>query len=125
MSETVKTVIFAAVAVVAVLAAVFTYPKQEDYRPPDLLGKPMFADFTNPGTAAELAISKVLRGSRSADGIRSGPQRESGLWTIPSSSNYPADAEAQMRDAATSLIDLQVLGIASERQQGPPDLRRD
>ena len=36
-----------------------------------------------------------------------------GLWLIPSSSNYPADAEAQMRDAATALIDVQVLGIAT------------
>ncbi len=115
MSESVKTVIFAAVAVVAVLVAVFTYPKQEDYQPPDLLGKPLFADFTDPSTAAELAISKVLRGSRSADGVRQwSAMRRSGLWSIPSSSNYPADAEAQMRDAATSLIDLQVLGIASE-----------
>ena len=42
---------------------------------------------------------------------------KTGLWSIPSSSNYPADAEAQMRDAATSLIDLNVLGIASEENK--------
>ncbi len=39
---------------------------------------------------------------------------KTGLWSIPSSSNYPADAETQMRDAATSLIDLQVLDIVSQ-----------
>ena len=44
MSESVKTVIFGAVAVVAVLVAVFTYPKQEDFQPPQLIGKAMFAD---------------------------------------------------------------------------------
>ena len=40
--------------------------------------------------------------------------RNTGLWVIPSSGNYPADADTQMRDAATSLIDLKVLGVASE-----------
>jgi hypothetical protein len=114
MSETVKTVIFAAVAVVAVLVAVFTYPKQEDYRPPDLLGKPLFADFTDPSTASELAILKFSEDLGQLTEFEVVRNAESGLWSIPSSSNYPADAEAQMRDAATSLIDLQVLGIASE-----------
>ena len=114
MSETVKTVIFAAVAVVAVLAAVFTYPKQEDYRPPDLLGKPLFADFTDPSTAAELVILKFSEDLGQLTEFKVVRNAESGLWSIPSSSNYPADAEAQMRDAATSLIDLQVLGIVSE-----------
>ncbi len=112
MSETVKTLSFAAVAVVAVVVAVFTYPKQKDYRPPDMVGKSMFEKFTDPGDATELAIAKFAEDLgqltqfevvRSADGI----------WTIPSSSNYPADAEAQMRDAATSLIDLRVLGLAT------------
>jgi hypothetical protein len=114
MSEMVKTVIFAAVAVVAVVVTVFTYPKQEDYRPPDLLGKPLFPEFTDPSVAAELAITRFSENLGQLTEFEVERNAESGLWTIPSSSNYPADADAQMRDAATSLIDLNVIGIASE-----------
>ncbi len=114
MSESIKTVIFAAVAVVAVLVAVFTYPKQEEYRPPELLGKAMFPEFTDPASAAELKITKFTEGLgqlQEFEVVRSATSR---LWTIPSSSNYPADAENQMKDAAGALIDLNVIGIASE-----------
>jgi hypothetical protein len=114
MSETVKTVIFAAVAVVAVLVAVFTYPKQEEYRPPDLVGKPMFPEFTDPGAATELKISKFTEGLGQLQEFEVVRNATSGLWTIPSSSNYPADAENQMKDAAGALIDLKVIGVASE-----------
>ena len=112
MSETVKTLSFAAVAVVAVVVAVFTYPKQKDYRPPDMVGKSMFEKFTDPGDAAELAIAKFSEDLGQLTQFEVA-RNASGIWTIPSSSNYPADAEAQMRDAATSLIDLRVLGLAT------------
>jgi len=113
MSEMVKTVIFAAVAVAAVVITVLTYPKQEDYRPPDLVGKPLFPEFTDSAAAAELAVSKFSEDLGQLTEFEVA-RSATGLWTIPSSSNYPADAEAQMRDAATSLIDLNVIGIASE-----------
>ena len=114
MSDSVKTVIFGAVAVVAVVVAVFTYPKQEVYQPPQLLGKAMFADFTDPSAAAELAIAKFSEDLGQLAEFEVVRDSKTGLWSIPSSSNYPADAEAQMRDSAISLIDLQVLGIASD-----------
>ena len=95
MSETVKTVIFAAVAVIAVVVAVFTYPKQEDYRPPDLVGKPLFDKFTDPSTAAELKIMRSSpRISVQLTEFEVVRNATSGLWTIPSSSNYPADADS-------------------------------
>ena len=48
MNEAVKTVIYVGVALVVALVAVFTYPKQEDFEPPDLVGKPLFEEFTDP-----------------------------------------------------------------------------
>ncbi|MHB8862379.1 MAG: DUF4340 domain-containing protein [Pirellulaceae bacterium] len=114
MSESVKTLIFAAVAVVAVLVTVFTYPKQEDFQPPQLQGKALFADFTDPGAAAKLSIVRFSEDLGQLTEFEVARDPKTGLWSIPSSSNYPADAEAQMRDAATSLIDLQVLGVASD-----------
>ncbi len=114
MSETVKTTLFAAVAVVAVLLTVFTYPRQEEYRPPDLLGKPLFAEFKDPSVASQLIITKFAEDLGELREFEVARDAQKGLWSIPSSANYPADAESQMRDAATALIDLQVLGIASE-----------
>lgn len=113
MSDTVKTMLFATVAVVAVLVTVFTYPRQEEYRAPDLLGKPLFADFKDPSVASQLLITKFSEDLGQLTEFEVVRDAKTGLWSIPSSANYPADAEAQMRDAATSLIDLQVLGLAS------------
>ena len=36
------------------------------------------------------------------------------LWTIPSHSDYPADAEERVRDAATIFVGLKVLGVVTE-----------
>ena len=36
-----------------------------------------------------------------------------GIWSIPSHANYPADASKQMAEAATSVIDLKKLALAS------------
>ncbi len=114
MSEAIKTVIYLGVALVVALVAVFTYPKQESFQPPDLLGKPLFEGFSDPEQAAELQIVTIKEDVGEWTEFEVARDSQTGLWSIPSSSNYPADAEAQMRDAATSLIDLQVLGIVSE-----------
>ena len=37
------------------------------------------------------------------------------VWSIPSHSDYPADAKEHMAQAATALLDLEVLSVASER----------
>ena len=34
---------------------------------------------------------------------------------IPSNSNYPADAENQIRDSVSGLLDLKVIDVASEK----------
>ena len=36
-----------------------------------------------------------------------------GVWSIPSHSNYPADARDHMAQAATALLDFEILGLAS------------
>ena len=117
MSESLKTILFAAVGVAAVVIAVVTYPEQEDYQPPQLVNKPLFPDFTDPSNAAKLKIAKFAEDQGQLKEFEVARDSKSGLWSIPSSANYPADAEAQMRDAATSLIDLNVIGIASEENK--------
>ncbi len=114
MSQAVKTLIFAGVAIVVALVAVLTYPRQETFKAPDLVGKPLFKDFTDPDAAAELKIVKFNEDVGELTEFEVARDPKTGLWVIPSSSNYPADATNQMRDAATALIDLEVIGIASE-----------
>ena len=36
-----------------------------------------------------------------------------GVWSIPSHSDYPADAKEHMAQAATALLDLKILSVAS------------
>lgn len=115
MNEAIKTLFFVAAAVVVTMVAVMTYPKQESFRAPDLVGEPLFAEFTDPATASELKIVRFTEGVAKWEEFEVARDKESGLWVIPSSGNYPADAENQMRDAATELVDLRVVDIASER----------
>lgn len=114
MNHAVKTLIFAGVAGVVALIAVFTYPRQESFKAPDLVGKSLFKGFTDPDAAAELKIVKFNEDVAELTEFEVTRDPKSGLWVIPSSSGYPADADKQMRDAATALIDLEVIGVASE-----------
>jgi hypothetical protein len=113
MNETIKTTLYILVAVVVSAAAVVTYPRQEAFELPDLVGKALFEDFTDPEAAAELYILTFREDLGEFSEFEVARDLETGLWVIPSSGNYPADADAQMRDAATSLIDLKVIGEAS------------
>ncbi|MFW6114282.1 MAG: DUF4340 domain-containing protein [bacterium] len=114
MNETIKTVIYVAGAMLVIVGAIVAYPKQEAFNPPDLVGKPLFSDFTDPDSAAELHIVRFREDMGRISEFEVTRDSETGLWVIPSSGNYPADAEDQVRDAATSLIDLEVLGEVSK-----------
>lgn len=114
MKEMVKTAIYVAAAVLVALTAVLTYPKQEDFQPPDLVGQPLFPEFEDPAKAAELQILTFREDIGRLSEFVVARDPATGLWVIPSSGNYPADADAQMRDAVTALIGLEVLGVQSD-----------
>jgi len=114
MNEALKTLLYVAAAVAVVTVAAVTYPRQEEFEMPDVVGESLFADFTDPEKAAELQILKFREDMGEFSEFEVARNAETGLWVIPSSGNYPADAEAQMREAASSLVDVKVLGIASE-----------
>ena len=48
-----------------------------------------------------------------------------GVWSIPSHSNYPADAREHMAEAATALLDLEILSVASDERRRPGAVWRD
>ncbi len=113
MKEAIKTLSYLLAAVVVSVVAVVTYPKQEPFELPDLVGKPLFESFTDPEMAAELHILRFREDLGEFSEFEVAREAKTGLWVIPSSGDYPADADQQMRDAATSLIDLKVIGEAS------------
>ncbi len=112
MNETKKTFAFVAVAAVVVLVAWWTR-----YTPPvsttgDMRGKPLFPSFTDALAARSLEIFEYDPVSVKIKNFK--VAQISNRWCIPSHENYPADAKDHLAQAATSLIGLTVLDVASE-----------
>ncbi len=120
MSESSKTGIIAALAAVTTLLAWSTTTRnfttgnnvQSLYK----VNQPLFEKFTDPLGAASLKIVKYNTDSDKYDEFEIGKDRKSGIWTIPSHENYPADANKQMSDAANLFVGLKALNIASEKK---------
>jgi hypothetical protein len=112
MTETTKTVTFLAIAAVALLAGWASQPRIVDENVGSRVGQDLTEGFTDPGEAKRL---KIVEFNEDSATLREFEVAEvDGLWTIPSKDGYPADAERQMADAATSLMDRKILAIASE-----------
>jgi hypothetical protein len=112
MNETKKTVVFVAVAAVIVLIAWWAH-----YTPPatttgDMRGKPLFPAFTDALAATSLEILEYDPNSVKIKNFK--VAQVNNRWSIPSHENYPADAKDHLAQAATSLIGLTVLDVASE-----------
>jgi hypothetical protein len=112
MSEMAKTFTFLGLALVSLVAAWATKPASADLDVASLVGQDLTKGFTDSTEAKRLRIvdfneaTATLREFEVAE--------EDGLWAIPSKDGYPADAERQMAQAATSLMDRKVLAVASE-----------
>ena len=112
MSEMSKTMTFVAVALVALAAGWVTRPSSAVVDVKTLVGGVLAKNFNDPGEAKRLRIVKFDEDSATLREFEVAEQ--DGLWTIPSKNGYPADAEKQMAEAATSLMDRKILGVASE-----------
>ena len=113
MQDGPKTLIFVAAAGVLSLTAWFSYPKPRQVNVKEGVGKELFA-FEDPGDAASLEIVRYLEDLGEIHTFKVAKNPQTGAWTIPSHSDYPADAEQQMRDAALSLIGIKALDVATE-----------
>jgi hypothetical protein len=112
MSETAKTLTFLAVAAVALLAGWASQPRIVNENVGSRVGQVLSEGFTDPAEAKRLKITAFNEDSATLREFE--VAEEDGLWTIPSKDGYPADAERQMAEAATSLMDRKILAIASE-----------
>lgn len=114
MNEILKSVAFVGVALAIGLATLFTKPSPAIDQGEVVADAPLFPDFKNPLAAKSLEIIDFDEDTGSLVPFK--VAQVNGLWSIPSHSNYPADAAQQMADAATSLIDMRGLGIAGREK---------
>jgi hypothetical protein len=109
-----KTLTFLLVAAMALLVA------WEPWRPapmatdaPADVGQKLFPDFQNPLAAKSLEIVSFDEDTASLSDFR--VAQVGGVWSIPSHSDYPADAADHMAQAATALLDVEILNLASNK----------
>jgi hypothetical protein len=109
-----KTLTFLLVAAMALLVA------WEPWRPAPLatdapadVGQKLFPDFENPLSAKSLEIMSFDEDTAALSDFR--VAQLGGVWSIPSHSNYPADAADHMAQAATALLDVEILNLASTK----------
>ena len=110
MSELVKTGIYVGGAFVLAVFAYLVQPKQASTSD---VQRQVVIDNFDPGKATHLVIVKSSElGSIDTFEVRKDPTTDA--WSIVSQEMYPADAEEQMKTVATLLVDLQIVGVASD-----------
>jgi hypothetical protein len=110
--ETRRTAIYLLVAGMALIVAWEPwYRIPIDQSAPEAVGKKLFPQFTDPLAAKSLEVIRFDENNGTIHPFK--VAQVNGVWSIPSHSNYPADAREHMADAATALLDLDVLGVAS------------
>jgi len=116
MNESIRTLVFVAVGAVVALAAYASRPNiDRDADNIEILdGKPLFPDFKDPLLAKTLEIKQFDEVQARATPFVV-TQQSGGSWTIPSHGDYPADAEAQLKNVAEVLSDLKIIGVASDK----------
>src|SRR6476661_8575151 len=116
MNESIRTVVFVCVGAVVALVAYITKP-QLDVKGPGVIkdptGEPLFADFKDPSVANSLQIKQFDEVLAKVNNFEVTKQ-PSGIWTLPSHGNYPADAESQLKAVAETFSDLKVIGVAAK-----------
>ncbi len=112
MTENAKTITFVVIGMLAIVIGLVTQPKSAELDDNELIGQNLTDEFESPDEAKRLRI--VRFDEATADLSSFEVAEKNGLWSIPSKSDYPADAAQQMAEAATSLMDRKILGVASK-----------
>ena len=112
MSQMTKTLVFVGIAVVVAGLAFQTRTRPVGVDPPKEIGKALFETFEDPLAAKTMKIVRFDEGLASLKEIEI--KEADGIWTLPSHSGYPADAENKIRDAATPFVDMKVIGVVSD-----------
>ena len=103
MNENRKTFVYLAMAAAALLLAWEPWRQTSSAsNVPSEVGKKLFPDFNDPLAPKSLEIVKFDEDTATIRPFK--VAQVNGLWSIPSHSNYPADAREHMAAAATALL---------------------
>ncbi|GAB4138360.1 MAG: DUF4340 domain-containing protein [Planctomycetota bacterium] len=116
MNEFLKTGLFAAAAVVLLLASALTRPGGVEHKFFSDEGQAFFPEFTDPLQAAALEVIQFDEDSKAAVPFKVA-RDDKGIWTIPSHSGYPADARTRMARAANMVIGLSKDRVISDNPE--------
>ncbi|MDO4557831.1 MAG: DUF4340 domain-containing protein, partial [Planctomycetia bacterium] len=116
-NETQKTLIFLGVAILAMVVAWLAWPTDDPLgKPADMVGKSVVSPGDGASTLDDATGIEIVRW----DDVDQKPFRfavregEDGRWTIPSHSDYPADAKEQFGKAAAALTGVNILSVAGD-----------
>ena len=122
MTEVIKTLIFAGVAIaICMVAAIVSWPRAAE-QTESRVGSALFEQFTDPLAASSMKIVTFddETGQLSTFEVRRDPETEE--WTIPSRDGYPADTLEQMKNAANAFVALKVLDTQTDKAEDHDDL---
>ena len=112
MTENAKTITFVVIGMLAIVVGLVTQPKSAELDDNELVGQVLTDEFSSPDEAKRL---RIVRFDEATSDLRNFEVAEkNGLWSIPSKNDYPADAAQQMAEAATSLMERKILGVATK-----------
>jgi hypothetical protein len=118
VNEGTKTGIFWAAALTLVSAATYaSLPAKQVNETDSLIGNPLFPTFTDPLAANNLRVVSFNADQGEITRFEVAKDATSGVWSLPSRNNYPADASEQMQKAANALVGLKVLDIQTENKE--------
>ena len=113
MNENTKSIVWVAVALVAALVAGINGVSRQTYdQTPQMVNTQLFKDFDDPRQATSLEVIQYDEQNAKSREFRVALVK--GQWAIPSKQDYPADAKEHLAEAATSVLGLKVLEVASE-----------
>ncbi|MGV3485200.1 MAG: DUF4340 domain-containing protein, partial [Planctomycetaceae bacterium] len=121
MNEGAKTGIYWIAAVAMLVIALFVSRSPEPEKE-TVIGQPLFAGFNDPLAASSLRIVTFNEEQGEIATFEVAKDEQSGVWSLPSRNNYPADAAEQMKDAANALVGVKVLDIQSENPEDHANL---
>jgi hypothetical protein len=112
MSETGKTIAFAGVALLLVMAAWATAPRMVTPSSLQERGTPFFPAFTDPNAVTSLEVVEFDEPTFVARPFK--VLNRDGRWTIPSHYDHPADGADRLATIAAAVISLKKDDVASE-----------
>lgn len=114
MNDNQKTLAFVGLAVLAVVIGWEPWRRTGAVKEDQLVeGQPLYPDFKDVSAAKSLEIVKF--DEETAKYSRFSVGQTDGRWTIPSHQGYPADAKEHLADAATTLVDLEILSLVTDQ----------